>query len=102
MKFTAGERTTPARRVYDVIKETGGASPYEVYRQTQLVASTRDAEWYCRELGRVGLLTAQGSRWSALECGNSELTERLRDVRPPIHRGQSRDQESTAEDSISG
>ena len=67
MKFTLGERTTPARRVYDVIADAGQASPYEVYRQTQLVASTRDAQWYCRELGRVGVAKPVGSGWQLIQ-----------------------------------
>lgn len=80
MKFTLGERTTPARRVYDVIADAGQASPYEVYRQTQLVASTRDAQWYCRELGRVGVAKPVGSGWQLIQPTPTDLDARLRDL----------------------
>jgi len=97
MKFTVGERTTPARRVYDVLRKSGGASPYEVYRQTQLVASTRDAEWYCRELNRVGLIESRGSGWVVVDPQPADLVERLRQVHAPVVRGQTRPEESTTE-----
>lgn len=106
MKFTAGERTTPARRVYDVILAAGRASPYEVYRQTQLVASTRDAEWYCRELSRVGAVEAAGSAWTAIEPAPNDLDSRLREVRGPSLRvyGSKNEyrEDSDAEDTLSG
>lgn len=86
MKFTAGERTTPARRVFDVIQTAGGASPYEVYRNTQLVASTRDAEWYCKELYRLGLVEKSGSAWIPVMPIPSDLQLRLREVKGPSHR----------------
>lgn len=90
MKFTQGELTTPAKRVLDIIEDRDGVSPYEIYRQTQLVASTRDAEWYCLELGRVGLIKhsqAGRSCW----FGRSDLSDRqkhelLKQIRPPNHK----------------
>lgn len=86
MKFTAGERTTPARRVFEVIQTAGGASPYEVYRNTQLVASTRDAEWYCKELYRLGLVEKSGSAWIPVMPIPADLQLRLREVKGPSHR----------------
>ena len=86
MKFTAGERTTPARRVFEVIQTAGGASPYEVYRNTQLVASTRDAEWYCKELYRLGLVEKSGSAWLPVIPIPADLQLRLREVKGPSHR----------------
>ena len=91
MIFTHGERATPAKRVLTIIQEGEGLSPYEVYRQTQLVASTRDAEWYCRELGRLGLAfpSQQGRAcWYAVALNADEVSERLRLVRPPHHKNE--------------
>lgn len=98
MKFTVGERTTPARRVYDVLREADGASPYEVYRQTQLVASTRDAEWYCRELSRVGLIESRGSAWVTIQPAPTDWVDRLREVQSPVLRGQTRAEETAPQD----
>ena len=89
MIFTQGERATPAKRVLDIIRESDGMSPYEVYRHTQLVASTRDAEWFCRELYRVGLVTpsTEGRAcWHAVAMDTAECAERLKQVRSPLHK----------------
>lgn len=89
MKFTQGELTTPAKRVLTIIDSNKGVSPYEVYRQTQLVASTRDAEWYCRELARVGLAVPDikgSSSWWPTHKTESEKNELLKFVRAPHHK----------------
>lgn len=92
MKFTRGELTTPAKRVLLILEQNHGVSPYEVYRQTQLVASTRDAEWYCRELARVGLAQpdARGSSswWSVPGLSETTKYELLKHVRAPHHKKQ--------------
>ena len=90
MKFTSGELTTPAKRVLLIIEQNQGVSPYEVYRQTQLVASTRDAEWYCRELCRVGLAQAdekgRSSWWPVQGLDEFSKHELLKYVRAPHHK----------------
>lgn len=90
MKFTQGELTTPAKRVLSIIERNRGVSPYEVYRQTQLVASTRDAEWYCRELARVGLaqpdINGSSSWWPIHGLQEDTKADLLKYVRAPHHK----------------
>ena len=65
MKFTAGERTTPARRVFEVIQTAGGASPLRSLPQHPVSrVYAESAEWYCKELYRLGLVE---KKWRRLD-----------------------------------